>query len=209
MAGKDVVEVYYNPPYTNGGIEKATANLVTYEKTDIIEPGASQTVTVSFSKEDMASYDYQNAKAYVLESGDYQISINSDSHNILDSKTYNVPSTITYSGDNKRSSDGITATNEFDDAAGDITYLSRADGFANYAEATAAPASYEMSAEAKETFYNNSNYLTAEATAADEDPDAEPITTGADNGLKLEDMRGLDKDDPKWDESWISLLWMI
>src|SRR5699024_12457733 len=62
-AGKDVVEVYYNPPYTNGGIEKATANLVAFEKTETLEPGASETVTITFKAEDMASYDYQNAKA--------------------------------------------------------------------------------------------------------------------------------------------------
>ena len=66
-AGKDVVEVYYNPPYTEGGIEKASANLVGFEKTEKLEPGASEDVTVEFEDDDMASYDYKNAKAYVLE----------------------------------------------------------------------------------------------------------------------------------------------
>lgn len=65
-AGKDVVEVYYNPPYTEGGIEKASANLVGFEKTEKLEPGASEDVTVEFEDDDMASYDYKNAKAYVL-----------------------------------------------------------------------------------------------------------------------------------------------
>ena len=73
VAGKDVAEVYCNPPYTNGGIEKASANLVGFAKTQMLNPGESETVTVSFSAEDMASYDYQNAKAYVLESGSYEI----------------------------------------------------------------------------------------------------------------------------------------
>lgn len=41
VAGKDVVEVYYNPPYTNGGIEKASVNLIQYEKTETLEPGDS------------------------------------------------------------------------------------------------------------------------------------------------------------------------
>jgi beta-glucosidase len=199
-AGKEVVQVYFNPPYTNGGIEKASANLIAFEKTDILEPGASQTFTISFDEELMASYDDKNAKAYVLESGDYIISINKDSHNIIDSKTYSVGSTITYNGSNKRSSDLVTATNTFDYANGGITYLSRADGFANYAEATKAPTSYEMSADAKATFYNISNYLTPEATAADEDPNAAAVTTGAATNLKLKDLRGLAKDDPKWDE---------
>src|SRR5699024_11018188 len=112
-AGKDVVEVYYNPPYTNGGIEKATANLVAFEKTETLEPGASETVTITFKAEDMASYDYQNAKAYVLEAGNYEISINSDSHTAIDSQTYTVAETITYSGDNARSTDVQTAENTF------------------------------------------------------------------------------------------------
>ena len=195
VAGKDVVEVYYNPPYTNGGIEKASANLIGFAKTQTLEPGASEDVTVTFNVEDMASYDDKTAKAYVLEAGDYVISINSDSHTVIDSKTYNVPATITYSGDNKRSSDEVTATNQFDYARGTATYLSRADHFANYAEATAAPASYEMPADSKATFCNISNY---DATT-DDDPDAEAPVTGADGDVQLVDLRGLDYDDPMWD----------
>lgn len=198
MPGKDVVQVYYNPPYENGGIEKASANLVQFAKTGVLEPGASETIAISFAVEDMASYDYQNAKAYVLEEGDYEISINTDSHNKIDSKTYSVEKTVTYSGDNKRESDEVAATNQFDQAAGTVTYLSRADGFANYEEATAAPASFEMHAEAKATFYNNSNYLTAEETAKDEDPAATPHTQAA-GSMKLANLRGVAKDDPAWD----------
>ncbi|WP_346669928.1 glycoside hydrolase family 3 N-terminal domain-containing protein [uncultured Subdoligranulum sp.] len=195
VAGKDVVEVYYNPPYTNGGIEKASANLIGFAKTQTLEPGASEDVTVTFNVEDMASYDDKTAKAYVLEAGDYVISINSDSHTVIDSKTYNVPATITYSGDNKRSGDEVTATNQFDYARGTATYLSRADHFANYAQATAAPASYEMPADSKATFYNISNY---DATT-DDDPDAEAPVTGAAGDVQLVDLRGLDYDDPAWD----------
>ena len=200
VAGKDVVEVYSNPPYTNGGIEKASANLVQFEKTGMLEPGASETVNIVISKEELMSYDDKTAKGYVLEAGDYEISVNSDSHHKLDSKIFNVASAQVYNGENKRGSDLVTATNQFDYAAGDVIYLSRADKFANYAQATAAPASFEISADAKAGFYNISNYLTAEATAADEDPNAAAVTTGASNGLKLVDMRGLEKDDPKWDQ---------
>ena len=199
-AGKDVVEVYSNPPYTNGGIEKASANLVQFEKTGVIEPGASQTVSIVISKEELMSYDEKNAKGYVLEAGDYEISINTDSHHKIESKVFNVAETVAYSGENKRASDHVTATNRFDYAAGNVEYPSRADHFANYAAATAAPASFEMAEDAKAGFYNISNYLTAEATAADEDPNAAAVATGADNGLKLVDMRGLDKNDPKWDQ---------
>ena len=199
-AGKDVVEVYSNPPYTNGGIEKASANLVQFEKTGVIEPGASVTVNIVISKEELMSYDEKNARGYVLEAGDYEISINTDSHHKIESKVFNVAETVAYSGENKRASDHVTATNRFDYAAGNVEYLSRADHFANYAAATAAPASFEMAEDAKAGFYNISNYLTAEATAADEDPNAAAVATGADNGLKLVDMRGLDKNDPKWDQ---------
>ncbi|OUN06037.1 beta-glucosidase [Flavonifractor sp. An92] len=195
VAGKDVVQVYYNPPYTNGGIEKASANLIAFDKTDLLEPGASQTLTLSFSVEDMASYDTYGAGAYVLEAGDYVISINSDSHNIIDSQTYTVDETVVYDENNARSTDAVAATNQFAAAEGDVTYLSRADGFANYAEATAAPASLSMSDEAKAAFLNNSNYDPNNYNNAD---DVMP-TTGAKNGLTLADLRGVDYDDPQWD----------
>ena len=195
VAGKDVVEVYYNPPYTNGGIEKASANLIQFEKTEVLQPGDSQTITVSFDAEDMASYDTYGAGCYVLEAGDYQISINSDSHNVIDSQTYTVASTVTYDESNPRSTDETATVNEFAYAEGDVTYLSRADGFANYADATAAPASMSMSDEAKATFLNNSNYNPEDYN---NDSDEMP-TTGAKNGIKLADLRGVDYDDAQWD----------
>ena len=195
-AGKDVVEVYYNPPYTNGGIEKASANLAAFEKTGMLEPGASETVSISFHAEDMASYDYKNAKAYVLEAGDYEISINSDSHNVLDSQTYTVDETVTYSGENTRSTDKTEVTNQFDSAAGEVTYLSRADGFANYDAATAAPASLSMTEEQKEMFLNNGNY---DPEKYNNEDDEMPVT-GADNGLTLADLRGVDYEDEQWDK---------
>ena len=104
-SGKEVVEVYYNPPYTNGGIEKATANLIGFAKTSELAPGASEDVTVTFQAEDMASYDTYGKGCYVLEKGDYVISINADSHTVLDSKTYTVDSDIVYDASNKRDSD--------------------------------------------------------------------------------------------------------
>ncbi len=203
VAGKDVVEVYYNPPYTNGGIEKASANLLDFAKTGVIEPGQTEAIEFSIPVEQMASYDDQGAGCYVLEKGDYVISVNVDSHNVYDYQTYTVGKTITYGEDNKRESDKTAAVNQFDYARGDVTYLSRTDSFANYAQATAAPSNYSMDAEHKADFYNISNYLTAEATAADEEKNGisnDPVTTGASTTLKLADLRGLDYDDPKWDE---------
>ena len=196
VAGKDVVEVYYNPPYTNGGIEKASANLIEFAKTDLLQPGESQTVTVTFSIEDMASYDENNAKAYVLEKGDYVISINSDSHTVLDQKTYTADADVVYEGENKRASDDTAATNVFEDAKGDVTYLSRADHFANYEEATAAPASAELGEPYVSEYHLNSNF---DKTTYLNDEDVMP-TTGADNGLTLADMRDADYDDPRWEK---------
>ena len=196
VAGKDVVEVYYKPPYTNGGIEKSSANLIEFAKTDLLQPGKSQIVTVTFSIEDMASYDENNAKAYVLEKGDYVISVNSDSHTVLDQKTYTADADVVYKGENKRASDDTAAGNVFEDAKGDITYLSRADHFANYEEATAAPASAELSEPYVSEYHLNSNF---DKTTYLNDKDVMP-TTGADNGLTLADMRDADYDDPRWEK---------
>ena len=195
-AGKDVVEVYYKPPYTNGGIEKSSANLIEFAKTDLLQPGESQTVTVTFSIEDMASYDENNAKAYVLEKGDYVISINSDSHTVLDQKTYTADDDVVYKEENKRVSDDTAATNVFEDAKGDVTYLSRADHFANYEEATKAPASAELGEPYVSEYHLNKNF---DKTTYLNDKDKMP-TTGADNGLTLADMRDADYDDPRWEK---------
>ena len=195
-AGKDVVEVYYNPPYTNGGIEKSSTNLIEFEKTNLLQPGESQTVTVTFSIEDMASYDENNAKAYVLEKGDYVISINSDSHTVLDQKTYTADDDVVYKEENKRVSDDTAATNVFEDAKGDVTYLSRADHFANYEEATKAPASAELGEPYVSEYHLNKNFdKTTYLNGKDKMP-----TTGADNGLTLADMRDADYDDPRWEK---------
>lgn len=194
--GKDVVEVYYNPPYTNGGIEKASANLIEFDKTEVLEPGASQTIQVSFKAEDMASYDTAGNGAYVLEAGDYGISIRTDSHNIIKEQTYTAGSAVVYDESNPRPSDKAAAVNRFDEADGGLTYLSRAHGFENYKEAASAPAGRTMPEKYKKTFMNNSNYVPADHN---KDTDVMPVT-GAKNGLSLAGMRGLDYDDPQWEK---------
>lgn len=196
VAGKDVVELYFTPPYTNGGIEKAEVNLLDFAKTSLLEPGASETITFTFNEEDMASYDDQVNRAYVLEAGSYVISIRSDSHTVLDSRTYDKAETLVYGEGNARSTDGIAATNVFDDVRGDVTYLSRADHFANYAQATAAPTSYSMPDEVKAVFLNNDNYNPEDYN----NPDDVMPTTGADNGVMLADLAGKNYDDPLWDQ---------
>ncbi len=200
VAGKDVVQVYYNPPYVNGGLEKASANLVAFDKTEELAPGASETVHVEFNVEDMASYDSSaadGAGAYVLEAGDYVISVNANSHEEIASQTWTLDETITYDEANPRSTDEVVASNEFSDVEGEgITYLSRADGFANFEEATAAPTDFTLSDELKATFVNNSNY---DPAAYDDASDEMPVT-GAEGDLTLADLYGLDYDDPAWDQ---------
>ena len=198
VAGKDVVQIYDNPPYTDGGIEKAAANLLAYDKTKELAPGESQRLTVTWNRDDLASYDATNAKAYVLEAGDYKISARSNSHDVIDEKTYTVDATQTFNtADNTHDGDKVVATNQFDDAKGDVTYLSRAGHFANFAQATAAPTNFEMSEADKAKFLANSNY---DAAAADADSSATMPTTGAKNGLVLGDLAGRDYNDPKWDQ---------
>ena len=191
VAGKDVVQVYYTAPYTVGGIEKSHVVLAGFAKTGLLQPGASEKVTVTFAPEDMASYDETGAKAYVLEAGTYQIKLMNNAHDVIDQREYEVPATITYSGDNARSTDLVAATNEFEDVAqGQIQkYVSRADweGALPTTRTDGKTASAETVA-AKEN------------TPVYENNDSDQPITIADHGLTLEDMTGLDYDDPKWND---------
>lgn len=190
-AGKEVVELYYNPPYINGGIEKSSVNLAAFDKTQMLEPGQSETITLSFSIEDMASYDTYGVGGYVLEAGDYEISLRSDSHNVIDSKVYSQAADIVYDESNTHSDDEIAAINRLQFAEGDITYLSRRDGFANYEEAVKAPESFEVQGEVLGNgTYNPEDY---------NNPDDVMPVTGAKNGMELFELRGADYDDERWD----------
>jgi beta-glucosidase len=70
LPGKEVVQLYANPPYT-GGIEKASANLVAFEKTQVLQPGKNEVVTLEFELFDMASYDALNLSGSVGADGGY------------------------------------------------------------------------------------------------------------------------------------------
>ena len=191
VAGKDVVQVYYTAPYTVGGIEKSHVVLAGFAKTGLLQPGDSEKVTVTFAPEDMASYDETGAKAYVLEAGTYQIKLMNNAHDVIDQREYEVPATITYSGDNARSTDLVAATNEFEDVAqGQIQkYVSRADW-----QGTLPTARTDGKTASAETVAAKENAPVYENNDSDQ-----PITM-ADHGLTLEDMTGLDYDDPKWND---------
>ena len=203
-AGKEVAQLYMTAPYTDydrtNGVEKAAVQLIGYDKTDELAPGESQTLTIDVSVEDLASYDVGHANAdgttgaYMLDNGEYVFSVRADAHWSLDEKTASLAERFFYEGDNQRSSDDQAASNQFDEASRG-EYLSRADGFANYEDAM------------------NSVVDTVESTANEDDPDAydpsldegiDKMTKGVDYAVKgdltLDDVKGLDYDDPKWDE---------
>ncbi|MCF2707027.1 glycoside hydrolase family 3 protein [Arcanobacterium haemolyticum] len=208
--GKDVVELYYSAPYTRGGIEKPDVVLGGFAKTNLIQPGASQTVSIELAVEDMASYDYKNAKAYVLEAGDYALTVRTNSHTVAPGTepiTYTVASDVVYSGDNHRASDKTEVTNQFDDVSsqfsdtatsGKILNMSRADFAGTFPKAPTDDL-YAASDVAKEGF------AAYDAEAAADAYEGDKPATGKDSELTLVELRGLDKDDPEWDELLDSL----
>lgn len=85
VAGKEVVQLYASAPYTLGGIEKAHKVLVGFAKTKLLQPGESETVTVSFDPYSAASYDYRDANSngfsgYELEAGEYTLYVSRNAH---------------------------------------------------------------------------------------------------------------------------------
>ncbi|MGN0286326.1 MAG: glycoside hydrolase family 3 N-terminal domain-containing protein [Atopobiaceae bacterium] len=202
VAGKDVVQGYYSAPYTKGGIEKSSCVLGDFAKTDLLQPGETQTVTLSWTHEDMASYDYTHVKAsdgaYVLEAGDYQISLRNNSHDAIDSRTVHVDRDYIYDDahDGARSTDQIAATDEFSDVSNgdDVTYLSRANWAGTFP--TMAPSTKEASEDIKAALDDPNS---SEGLSGSDDNEGTDVTYGAHNGLKLADMAGLSYDDPKWD----------
>lgn len=148
VAGKDVVQIYYQSPYTDydrqNGVEKAAVNLIEFGKTALLKPGEIETLKFEININDMSSYDSKVARTYILEAGDYYITAASDAHaaanNILAAKGYTSADGMTEDGNsdfaykyvlsetglNDKSSTGYTVTNQFDFATlSDATYLSR------------------------------------------------------------------------------------
>ncbi len=183
VAGKDVVQLYYDPPYTRGSIEKSATVLGGYTKTGLIEPGASAEVEVRFATDSMASYDDQSAKAWVLDAGEYRVRVARDVRDTVDRFSYVQPERKVIKTDNVT---GSEVTNRFDHARGDITYLSRAD-----------PAHTMPWAPEGDDFtlpdLQKGDY--AHDTVARQEP-----TTGAANNITLKDLKGLAYDDPKWQQ---------
>ncbi len=153
-AGKDVVEIFAQSPYTDydktNQVEKSAVELVGYAKTSELAPGASETITVTFDQEQLKSYDYINAKTYILDAGTYYITAAKNAHdavnNILAAKGKTVEDGMTAEGNPEMvntyvptngtvdsttyasdTTTGVTVTNLFDHANGGLQYLSRSD----------------------------------------------------------------------------------
>lgn len=182
-AGKEVVQVYYSAPYTPGGIEKSAINLATFAKTKALEPGASEVLTIKYDTRDMASYDMVNEN-YILEKGTYQIKLGKNVHEIVSTLNFELPEDIVYKTD---ADTGTEYKNRFTQSENELTVLSRNDWEGTY------PSDKDDSKVA-------SDKVIERVQGHEFNDNLEMPTTGTANGLKLEELKGLDYDDPKWDE---------
>lgn len=207
VAGKEVVQIYYTAPYTEGGIEKSHVLLAAFDKTEILQPGESQILTLKFSARDMASYDYSDAngngfKGYELEAGTYAIRLMKNAHEEWEHVELVVPTTEKLSTD---AVTGYTVENRFDEVSDYITeelgqkYLSRNDW-----EGTWPVFNYRLTA--SNDVIKGLEQWKPKVTMPPSLDDSHPLyttvmpTTGKANGIKLAELNGLDYDDPKWDD---------
>ena len=225
VAGKETVQIYAQSPYTDydkeNKVEKAAVQLIGFGKTGILEPGASANISILVDKRDMAAYDTYGAGTYIMDAGDYYLTAATDAHNavnnILAAKGYTPETTesrmdaagnaaLTYkytqeAFDNTTyatSTNGTPVTNQlsladpnlYEGTKGqNVTWLSRNDWTGTYPsdEQIVLQLTDMLIEDLQRIRYNPADYETVEMP-----------TLGADNGLKLYDLIGLDYDDPKW-----------
>lgn len=206
VAGKEVVQVYFQSPYTEydkeNGIEKAAVELCGFDKTEVLEPGASETVKINVPREELACYDSNNAKTYILDAGDYYLTAAKNAHdavnNVLAAKGYTKANGMTEDGNteltfqynNKEldtktysvsSATGEKITNQFESAdlsqyGYEINYLSRSNWTGTWPKKMEIEATEEMFADGLH------DYQTYEGI---DGSDTKMPTMGADNGLTL------------------------
>ena len=95
VAGKEVVQLYWRAPYFDGGIEKASKVLCAFDKTDLLEPGEEQELTLKFFTQDMADYDFSDAnkngfQGYELDGGKYELVLGKNAHEVIDTIKFQV-----------------------------------------------------------------------------------------------------------------------
>lgn len=218
--GKEVIQIYYDPPYTRfdeqNDIEKSTKNLVAFEKV-FLRKGEKKTFQVSFLREAMASYcmTRQNPEGtqgcYFLENGDYKLILGRNSHEAFDIARFTVDSTVWYDAANPRrseinaqcSNDTVTAVSRFDDVTEymreeGVTVLSRKNWKGTQPTAPESKSLSDIRLKKvssydpyTDEFTGNNGIYTQENSS---------VAQNQDNGLVLSDMRGRDYDDPLWDK---------
>lgn len=224
VAGKSVVQVYAQTPYGDyekeNLVEKSAIQLVNFDKTDVLEPGASETVTIECDKYLLASYDYINAQGYIMSEGDYYIAIGDNAHdalnNVLAAKgasgmvdvtgapaAGSVDKTYTWSeefDDTTYRTSQYTeeeVTNQFADCdinywqEDSVTYLSRNDWDGTY---PTAPTQVEATDEMIEVL-NGDYYEKPEDAGSISD-----YTLGDNQDIPLAALIGADFDDEAWEE---------
>ena len=227
VKGKETVQIYVSSPYTDydkeNKVEKASVSLVGFDKTKILQPGESQTLTIEVDGDYVASYDAYGAGTYILDAGDYLFTAATDAHNavnnVLAAKGYTAENTegrmdaagnaslvATWTNDKfdadtySVSDAGTKIENQLNasdpnmnkEVGQEVTYLTRSDweGTMPSLEKTVKIALNKYLIQALQ----DQQYET--------DPDAQAAmpVLGADNGMQLHDMIGLEYDDPKWDK---------
>ncbi len=225
-AGKEVVQIYVSSPYTEydieNKIEKASVSLVGFEKTDILEPGESETLTIQVDGDYVASYDAYGAGTYILDAGTYYFTAATDSHNaannVLAAKGYTVENTdgrmdadgnsdLVAEWENKKldtityavSDNGTEIVNQLSNSdptlnegvEDEVVFLTRNDweGTMPTGEILILTLTEYLKDALQDVQYDSADYDAVDMP-----------TMGANNGLKLYDMIGLDYDDPKWDQ---------
>ena len=205
-AGKDVIELYFTPPYVNGGIEKPHVVLADFVKTDMLQPGSgdrsSETYTLSCNIRDMASYDYSDANrngfsGYELEGGNYILRIMRNSHDEEWSSSISLEGQRYYAGEAEKTQ----LNNLFEESnlhnIGKWEYLSRSDWNGTWPQPVT-----ESDRTVSEDFIDGLTYKLSDDAA---DPWYEQSLSETDKenlkgGLKLYDLIGKDVSDPAWDE---------
>ena len=198
------------------GIQKAAVVLGDYQKTALLEPGESQVVTLSLRPQKMASYDegyYTENGSYVLEAGDYQISLRRNAHTVYQDYAYpmHLALTLVYSDTAKadfskevlclgqRDGDRAQVHNLFNAIAGDVNYLNRETW-----EIT--PGSSREASEEQLTAFREARELNEEFINSEDTPPIMGKVT-ASQRLKFSDMIGKAYDDPAWEDLLNQLSW--
>ncbi len=227
VAGKETVQIYVSSPYTqydiDNKVEKAAVSLVGFEKTDILETGQSETLTIEVDGDYVASYDAYGAGTYIMDAGDYFFTAATDSHdaanNVLAAKGY-TPSNTSGRMDKAGNANLVTTWNN--PTLDTTTYATSDAGIKIENQLNASDPNMNPEVGTKITYLTRNDWegtmpsikntvkialndylvkgLQDQQYVTDPNATAEMPTLGADNGLKLVDMIGLDYDDPKWDE---------